>query len=482
MPNPGQSITRTDGNLGLSGTRDDRFLYVGTCSAGVANSLTTFYSSTALRSALGSGPVVEAAAWELDTTGRPVDVLVTGSSVTATTSVVTGASSPAVTVAGTPGDFYDTIVEVTLGGALGVGRFRYSLDGGQTPSEELTIPAGGTYAIAGTGLTLTFTTGTYVVGSVYSFSCVPATYGADDLTAAWVTVMAAHDSWPTVVFTGHAASAAAAATLAAAIHGLMVQLVNDGRYGRALVSTGEGTEAEILAAWPSAESVLVAAFAGKARIANGATIGFRNPLLPYVYEAARRAAAVKISTNPAHVGFAEDPDNNPLARVSEPSYDARTAGSGLFDAKINCPTTHSGRRISGHPEVLPNSFLMRSPFGSDYRHWQWCRVMDVLSAAVQSRQQEWVNGNVETRADGTGRVDPGAAKGLEAVVLADLDKLLVKPSRDDGKKGHITGKPVYKIDLTNDVLRTGVLRSTAKVVPLANVELLETKLGFATEI
>lgn len=479
--NPGQTITRRDGGLGLSGTVADRFLYVGTCSGGTVNTLATFYNSSTLRATLGGGPVVEAAAWELDTTGRPVDVLKTAAGIVSVTGTVTkvgtGLTTP--TVAGTPVDFYDVQMVVALGGALGVGRFKYTCDGGQSWSDTLTIPAGGDYEIPGTGLTVTFPAGTYVLGDVFSFETTPATYDSDDLDDAWLTVMAANDSWPAVVFTGHAASASAGATIGTNIIDLMGQLVAKDRYGRAIVSTGEDTEANTLTAWAAVESPLVCRFFGTVRIANGAIAGGKNPRVPYVYEAARRAATVGLSTNPAWVGL---PDSDALAKVSDPSHDADKAGSGLFDAKINCPRTFTGRRVAGHPTVLPNSFLMASAPSSDFRHWQWCRVIDVLSDTIQLIQQDWVNSNLETMTDGSGRVESASAKALEAVVLAALDEKLVKPVRDDGRKGHISGTPMYQIDRTNNILTTGELRSLGKVVPIGCVEHIVSTLGFSTEV
>lgn len=482
MGNPGQTITRKDGGLGLSGTIADRFLYVGVASSVLvaANALVTFYDSGTLRSQLVGGPVVEAAAWELDTTKRPVDVLLTGGTVAAANSAVThSGTGPTVTIAGTAVNAFDATLTIRKGGILGAARFRYTLDGGESYSEDLTVPAGGTFLIPGTGITVTFPSGTYVADETYAFTTTPATYNSSDLTAAWETVLASHTSWPVVVFTGHSASASAGATLGAAIAGLLGQLVNQFRYCRGIVSVGKDTEANVLTSWATVESPLIAAFHGQVRIANGAAVGAKAPRVPYIYEAARRAAAVGLSTNPAWVGL---PDREALGKVYDPSYDADKAGSALYDAKINAPRTFPGRWNAGHPEVLPTGFLLKSPPSSDYRHWQWGRVIDVFSDTVQLTQQNWVNGNLEVMTDGSGRIEAAAAKGLEAVVLAKLEERLVKPIRDDGRPGHISGAPVYQVDRTNNILTTGLLRSSGKAVPLANVEQLAAELGFATEV
>ena len=152
MANPGQTITRRDGGLGLSSRSPTRFLFVGCSSGGVAG-LSKHTSSTSLRTAQTNGPLVECACWVLDgaskesgKSGPPVDVLKVSGSVVATNSAIEkSGTGPTITVTGNANDFYSVIVTPVVGGALGAGTFKFSLDGGQNYSEVFTIPAGGTY-------------------------------------------------------------------------------------------------------------------------------------------------------------------------------------------------------------------------------------------------------------------------------------------------------------------------------------------------
>jgi hypothetical protein len=86
-------------------------------------------------------------------------VLALTASTAAVTSAVTAervdSSTGDVTVSGTPTLDYDAKVEITKSGRKGRGRFKYTLDG-ETYASERVIPQGGTFAVPGTGLTLSF--------------------------------------------------------------------------------------------------------------------------------------------------------------------------------------------------------------------------------------------------------------------------------------------------------------------------------------
>lgn len=60
-------------------------------------------------------------------------------------------------VAGSPNNAYDVVVEVIDGGGCNEGSIHYSIDGGNTYTEEETIPLDGEVTLSGTGLTIRFT-------------------------------------------------------------------------------------------------------------------------------------------------------------------------------------------------------------------------------------------------------------------------------------------------------------------------------------
>lgn len=69
----------------------------------------------------------------------------------------TGTGKGIVTLKGAPNNAYHIIVGIVESGKRNEGVFKYSLDGGNTFSEEYMIPMDGAYELPDTGLTLTFT-------------------------------------------------------------------------------------------------------------------------------------------------------------------------------------------------------------------------------------------------------------------------------------------------------------------------------------
>ena len=87
----------------------------------------------------------------------------------------TGASTGTVSVDGKPSNEFSILIEVLESGNTNVGTVKYSIDGGYSYTEELTIPTNGKLLLSDTGLTVTFTnTGeeeiSFIKGDVYSLS------------------------------------------------------------------------------------------------------------------------------------------------------------------------------------------------------------------------------------------------------------------------------------------------------------------------
>ncbi|MDR2024025.1 MAG: DUF2586 domain-containing protein [Hungatella sp.] len=95
-----------------------------------------------------------------------------------------------VTVSGKPNNAYSVTIKVTGKGAFNSALFTYSIDGGYSFSDDVTIPLTGSYEIPDTGLTANFTEAaeekesSFQVGDIYSFSTTaPQMTNADALAA-----------------------------------------------------------------------------------------------------------------------------------------------------------------------------------------------------------------------------------------------------------------------------------------------------------
>lgn len=79
-----------------------------------------------------------------------------------------GESTGTVTVSGDANNAYEVSIQITTSGTLNEAACRYSVNGGYTYSDELTIPLGGALEIPYTGLTVTFA-GDFEESDVYAF-------------------------------------------------------------------------------------------------------------------------------------------------------------------------------------------------------------------------------------------------------------------------------------------------------------------------
>lgn len=98
-----------------------------------------------------------------------------------------GTSTGTITVEGTPTNAFDCKVKITGSGALNVGSYCYSINGGYSYSDEATIPADGNVEITNCGIKIKFDAAdskTYALGDVFSFSTTAPTMSNADVLKA----------------------------------------------------------------------------------------------------------------------------------------------------------------------------------------------------------------------------------------------------------------------------------------------------------
>lgn len=82
-------------------------------------------------------------------------------------------------VIGTPYNSYDIVIKIMDSGNCNVGSFQYSIDGGISFSEEMTIPVSGEFELLATGLKVKFVDAesgdSFVTGDCFTFSTVSPT-------------------------------------------------------------------------------------------------------------------------------------------------------------------------------------------------------------------------------------------------------------------------------------------------------------------
>jgi hypothetical protein len=573
LPGVRQSIT--DGNLGLVQPAPDKLLVIGPCSSGVVNTIVSAAQPSALSTALGVGRAVTVGGHILDVAGGTVDVMKCAASVAASNGSVTASGSgPLVSVGGSGTEAYDAIIRIVNSGQLGVGRFDFSLDGGETYGSVRTIPSAGTFLMPSSGLTLTFAplsavvrtggttgpvvtpsgaaptgdndfiieittggalgagvfkwskdggltyttgvslaasvvltgtgvtagfaAGTYVLGEkyswssgynateTYSFTATPATFNSADLDGVLIALRALNTRWKAVVFAGRPANAAAAAVLAATIGGQMTVLAAQARDTKALIDCGGDPAASISAVQTAFDAVgdfRLAPFYGDCRIRIANPIeGFRNPWLPTQIRAAGSVAIMSRGSNIGWVGLgaAEGPGRprgGRLSKVSAIRFDEGKAGEQLHDHRINATRTFDGDQPG---KFYFTNGLLLSPLGSDFRYLHWGLAFDLLCQTVNDAMKPYVNASLAVLTDGTGALDPVVAEQIDVAVNAAIRTAVLDPITEQGK-GYFSAAQ-FACDRTYNTLVNRKLVGSFRAVPLANTEQVELTGGMATDL
>ena len=493
MSIPGQTLTILDPGVAATAPTVTSPLFIGVSSSGTANVVQAYSSISSLVAALGQGPLVEAAAYKLQG-GGPVYVCKTAD----TTAGVAGSvdktavdsSTGTITVSGEPADAYRGAVEIRSTGTLGSGTFRYTLEravtsgeastgqlredpAGFTPSwsADITIPAGGTYVIANTGLTLTFVPGGGAVyfedGDMHTFDCTEPAYTTGDLSTAMTAVLASSTQFAFPVFCGR--QAADPATMAAAIGTHMTSLASAFRYHRGVLdggNTDSATAATNLAA-VSADTRLSLCYGPNNRVTTAKPItGWGTPLLPAIVPVAARYAEIALSTHPGRVA------SGALRGVSLISHDERTNET-IDQLRVTTLRTYVGS--SGY--YITRGRLLGAAT-SDFTQWQYGRVVDTACNTVTTVLRAFQNAGIRALAGGT--IDPRDASRIEAAVNKALQVALLEPYNDEGFKGHVSAL-AYTVDRTNTIVGEGNgPQGTLAIRPLGYAETITTTVGLTS--
>lgn len=483
---PGQSFTVNENGIGITSQQTALPLVVGVTSGGTAATLYQYSNAQALRDAQGYGPAVEMAAPIADRGG--VLLLVTGKSTAGTSGSVTptrvGTSTGTITLTGAPYNHHNVRVVITKTGTLGAGKFRYYLDASSlltsdqwTPSEEYTIPAGGTFLIPHTNVTATFVPGAgttyYELGDVHTWEDTAPHYTTTDLGTAVTALLAQIGTRGIrkVFFAGKNATASAAATMAAAIATHMATLSLRFHFARALMDGGKDTAANWLTAFASfADSRVGVVFGDCAITSLNAFAGWGTPHLPLVNAIAERAAIADLSEN---LGRKASGALRGVVAISDD--EGKTAQFSESD-KVN-----TARSWQGEAGFYSTNGFLKSPAGSDFKYWDWGVTIDEGCTITHLAQRRWLLSKLRVKTDGTGNIDARDAARVNNMVRADLKSGLLDPVNVEGQKGHVSGFS-YAVDETTNFLSTQGVTSAFGAVPLPPIEKFTTTAGFTRSV
>lgn len=389
---------------------------------------------------------------------------------------------------------YDTHVrvEIITSGANGVARFRYALDGFvgdtdqsvtgnvRTYSETLLVPSGGTFAIAGLGITLTFDgSPAFVAGDVYTFNTLAPSFNATDIADAFDAIAAAASKWrfASVVTSAVAGDAAAHAVLTAALQSELASLASGSRYRVAMIASGHGdTAAAVVTAFTSitADRVLVAH--GQVRRKTDMPFpGFAFPVTSSVDCFAARAAGSAPSTDLKRLL------SGPHDEVIKIFHDELLTPSQLDDIKVSTMRTYHGRSGFFITQARP-----KAAAGSDFKLWPLRICMDIACETAHETMELEVGRmhrtvtNVINDVSYPGVIDERDATTIENACETALWAVLGE-TNVEGLLGHVQDLRVT-ISRTHNFLSTGVLEYEVAILPFGYTDYIRGTFGYVTQL
>lgn len=464
MPIPNSDVEIQDGGLGLSPEiATDVIAYLGCCSGGVANEALSFGGGNpqAIVDALGQGPLVEAAAYA-NSRGVPVIACKVAQSTAGAAGDVTqvGSGTAILTPSGAPNDSYSVIVAITQAFGDpndGTGAFRVSLDGGNSYSEEISLPVSGSYVLPDTDLTLGFgSTGTGVVGDTYSFDCTSPVFTTTQLNPALTALLADPDDYFLVSVVGVPADTGTQAGFFAAIASKLAAAEANYRFTRGIMSAYDDTDAALKASALSLSDLRLGIGAGFGTLTSAVSgAQARRPVGHWV--TAAKLGVVDPQIDPSQFDLGAEPGLVSLDRDEE-------ATPGLDAARYS-----TMRTFKGVPGFYVTNGRIMSPPTSDFRYYQYGRVMDIAAKVVRIAGLSELNKPILVDAK-TGLIDEKAARAIEIRCTRKL-------AAETSEKGRCSDA-FAQVDRTNNIIATGELRINYSIVPLAYGKTVTSTIGF----
>lgn len=472
-PIPQHTMTLRDGGLGLSGVgADDLFCLVGSSSTGTAG---TFYSyqGTDVQTVfddLGEGPLPHQVAKHLlRSGGKPVLVYKSTAGTAGSVSAVTqSGAGPLPTLTGTPNDYHNAIVEIVVGGAVGTATFVYSLDGGDTYSEEIATAA--TYLLP-SGVTVNFTAGTYVADETYSWTDTAPTLTNANVGAAFDAIIASAYQPVAVHVLGQAATTGDMATVATTCATKVSSAWAAKKFFYAIIEAPATTASSIITEVSGDTYAGVVICSGFAEV-----VVDKNSQIQK--RASARVLVPRVARNPVGVHCLRDEadsDIDPLEDVVELVPDGAAASTGYHDEDrtpgANAARLSTLRTIAGIAGIYPTNMNTFAAASSDFSQ------LPYLQIALKAMRvwYEWGVHQLGARIPknpSTGYIDPRFAASLEqrgkAVLAAQM--------------GRAVDAIQVLVNRTDDVSADPTLRAKVRLVCPGYILEFESEIGLASAL
>ncbi|MBE3574541.1 MAG: DUF2586 family protein [Firmicutes bacterium] len=457
---PDARIVVADGGLGLLAPDASGLHFkVGVCSRGEVNQIIPISDRDQIVAKLGTGPLVDALFDAIGTGASLIYAVRAVGDIAGAVGPVTAtkAGTGNVTAAGAPLDAYDVIIEVLSSGSLNVATFRYSLDGGDTYSKEITVPAGGSYPIDGTGLTLSFTAdntnpgNSFLAGDRYAFKATAPKASVASVNGAIDAIMASNTPFEFIHVVGESDAA-----MWAAMDTRAKDAETSFRYIHFLMeargpNAGESVDQWVTALQTAAQtfaSTRVSVVAGRAEISDANTGRVVDRNVAGLYSG--RIAAIKVSRSPGRV------KDGPIPGVVALNPAGINEGHITMLDEARYVTF---RQYQGLPGFFVTNGRMMADSTSDFRYVELRRTMDKACREVRLAALGFVQ-------------DEGTEAGL-----SDMEKRLSEPLDAMVGAGEIAAGRVV-IPRDQQIIAGAKLRTKVRIVPIGIMRAIEVEIGF----
>lgn len=405
--------------------------------------------------------------WVLNDTYAFPNAIISGTVGAVTQTTVAGAGGPGhgtVTPSGTPVDAYNVVVKITQSGTIAAGTsvFVYSLDGGNTFSNPITM--GTSFVVGSTGITLTFadvSSPQWVIGDQYSFATTQPAFTTTDVVNCMAILTQSPLTWGWVHIVGKPASIAGAASLASTMDTIMTAAAAQGRYAFAIIETPTDTfqaniDAALIAGFASFSTQWVMVCAGDVATispATGTQISRNSAFL-----ASARLCTTPIGEDLGRVA------SGPIVGASVLYRDERQQG-GILDA-VGFTTIMTLFGITGFYFAAGR---IMAPNTSAFQLIQYRRVMNVAAGTARAAALNFLNNSVRVNAT-TGFIFEADAQRIERYIQAALNTAIVA----NGAASQAT----VTVNRSHNILADQTLPITISVVPLGYSKIINETIGF----
>lgn len=388
-------------------------------------------------------------------------------------SITGGTSKP--TLTGVPVDTFRFRWKWVVGGNQGASgpTFKYSLDGGATYSATLSIGTSTSYEIPDSGLTIHFSTGTFVALDEYRFTTTGPLWNDAGVSACIDALGAATTKFRLIHLVGDL-DASSAVTFSTDLQELENEFRYVGLLGHArdfaAADTDEDGWIDALAEdFASYEDPRVSVTAGHYQVTSPITQRkYRRPLS---FVAAARLMGRPIQEHAGRVrtgslkgiSIPSASDTVSLALESLLYHDSRLE-TGLRDARFFTARTRIGR-----PGLFADRPKMMSSPSSDFQIWPHRSVLDKACDITYEILVDVLNDDLQ--------VDPVTGFILEKEAKA-IESRLRSAFRDGLTAKRAASSVIATIGRTDNILSTSTLTAKVRVVPKGYADGVDASVGF----